>query len=148
MDIAAPASGRAQNRPTPAFPVRLSPRQITILVVWGVLFWFIAAMFIRLAPAELFSGSAPTALLFAASAPIAWLAVWITRQLASLRHDQIVAGTAIASAAAMLCDGIGLTWSSLYGSLGAVPLAAAAWLLWGVGLILTAAFVAARRRGA
>jgi hypothetical protein len=148
MDVAASTFGRVHNPTASAAPARLSRRQIAIVVAWGVLFWFVAALFIRHAPAELFGGGAATALLFAFTALIAWPSVWITRQLASLKPDQLVAGTAIASAAAMLCDGVGLTWSPLYGPAGAVPVAAAAWLLWGVGLILVAAFVAARRQGA
>ena len=126
----------------------LSQGQIAIVVAWGLVFWLVAALFIRYAPPAVFDGGASTALLFAASVPIAWPSVWITRRLAALKPRQVVPGAALASSAAMLCDGIGLTWSSLYAPVGAAPLAAAAWLLWGVGLILLAAFVTARRQGA
>ena len=129
----------------PGYPASLSPRQAAILVGWGVLLWFAVALFIRWAPPVLFGRGVATALLFAAAAPIAWASVWATQWVASLRPDQLVAGAALASAAAMFCDGIALTWSSLYGS-GADLVPAAAWLLWGVAAILTAAFAAAHRQ--
>ncbi len=123
----------------------LSRGQIVILVAWGLVFWLIAALVIRFAPPSLFAGGAPTVLLFAATVLVAWPSVWITRRLPALRPDQLVAGAALASAAAMLCDGIGLTWSSLYAPAGPAPLASAAWLLWGVGWILLTAFLTARQ---
>lgn len=125
----------------------LGRRQTAILLSWGVLLWFSAAMFIRYVPAALFGRGAATALLFAAAVPVAWVTIWATRRVASLRSDQLVAGAALGSAAAMFCDGIALTWTSLYGSdRDLVP--AAAWLLWGVAAILVSAFVAARQDGA
>ena len=124
----------------------LSPRQAATLIAWGVLLWFAVALFIRWAPPALFGRGLATALLFVAAAPIAWLTIWATRRIASLRPDQLVAGAALASAAAMFCDGIALTWSSLYG-LGTDLVPAAAWLLWGVAAILTAAFATAHRHG-
>lgn len=129
-------------RPASATP--LSPRQAATLAAWGVLLWFAVALFIRWAPPALFGRGVATALLFAAAAPIAWVSIWATQRVAALRPDQLVAGAALASAAAMFCDGIALTWSSLYGP-GTDLVPAAAWLLWGVAAILTAAFVTAHR---
>lgn len=131
----------------PAYPASLSPRQAATLVAWGVLLWFAVALFIRWAPPALFGRGVATALLFAAAAPIAWATIWVTGRVASLRPDQLVAGAALASAAAMFCDGVALTWSSLYGS-GTDLVPAAAWLLWGVAAILTAAFFTAHRHDA
>lgn len=128
------------------YPAALSPRQVLILVAWGVLLWFMVALFIRWASPVLFERGAATALLFAAAALIAWATVWAKQRVASLRPDQLVAGAALASAAAMFCDGIALTWSSLYGS-GTDLVPAAAWLLWGVAAILIAAFATAHRHG-
>lgn len=131
MNVAASGSARTHDSAAAGASPRLGRRQMAIVVAWGVVFWFVAAVFIRQAPVDLFGGGLATALLFAATVPIAWPSVWITRHLAALKPDQVVVGTALAPAAAMLCDGIGLTWSSLYGPVGAAPLAAAAWLLWG-----------------
>ena len=124
----------------------LSARQAAILVAWGVLLWFAVALFIRWAPPILFGRGLATVLMFAAAAPMAWASIWATQRVASLQPGQLVSGAALASAAAMFCDGIALTWSSLYGS-GTDLVPAAAWLLWGVAAILTAAFVTAHRHG-
>ncbi len=111
--------------------------------------WFVAALFIRqTASTALFARGPATALLFAAAWPIAWLAVRATRRLAALTAAQLVPGLALASAAAMLCDGIGITWTTLYGPRGADLAPPAAWLLWGVATILISAFASARSRGA
>ena len=124
---------------------RLSDRQIAILVSFGLVFWLVAALFIRIAPFGVFERGAGTVVLFASSVPVAWLSVGIARWIATLAPAQLVAGVAVASAAAMLCDGVGLIWWSVYGDGDRLP--GAAWLLWGVGLILFAAFLDARRQG-
>ncbi len=131
----------------PAAPVSLRSRQVVIVLAWGILLWFLAAVFIRYAPPVLFERGAATAFLFATVVPIAWVTIWATRRVASLGPDQLVAGVALGCAAAMFCDGIALTWSALYGS-GKDLVPAAAWLLLGVGAILVAAFITARRDGA
>lgn len=130
----------------PQTPARgyLANRQITILIAFGLVLWFVAALFIRLAPFELFQGGANTMLLFAVTVPLAWPAIQADKRIAKLSPDQLLPGVAIASAAAMLCDGIGLIWWSIYGEADRLP--GAAWLLWGVALFLFAAFFDSRRR--
>ncbi len=120
----------------------LSRRQAVVLVALALLFWLMAALFIRYAgPAGLFAGAASAAL-FALTIPSAWLLIWICKRAAGLGTGQIVAGIALASAAALFCDGVALTWSpSLYGGDRAALLPAAAWLLWGVGTCLTSALI-------
>jgi hypothetical protein len=125
---------------------RLAARQIAILVAFGLAFWLVAALFIRFAPFDVFNRGLSLMLLFATTAPVAWLSVQIAKLIARLTPGQLLPGVAVASASAMLCDGIGLIWWSIYG--GADRLPGAAWLLWGVGLILFAAFFDGRRRGA
>jgi len=148
VQAAHPANTKHPNQAArSALSASLSPRQAAILVAWGVLLWFSVGLFIRWAPPVLFERGVATALLFAAAAPIAWVSIWATQRVASLRPVQLVAVAALASAAAMFCDGIALTWSSLYG-LGTDLVPAAAWLLWGVAAILTAAFATAHRLGA
>lgn len=122
----------------------LADRQVAILIGFGLVFWLIAAVFIGLAPFDLFNGGANTMLLFAVTVPLAWIAVQVAKRIATLSPDQLLPGAAIASAAAMLCDGIGLIWWSIYGEADRLP--GAAWLLWGVGMILFAAFFGGRRR--
>jgi hypothetical protein len=88
-------------------------------------------------------------LLFAVTVPAAWGSVWLAGRVANLRPAQLVPGTAFACAVAMLCDGVALTWApGVYGGASARLALGAAWLLFGVGAILIAAFVTAGRRGA
>ncbi len=126
---------------------RLSTRQVAVVTAWGVALWLAAALFIRWAgTTPLFGRGAATAVLFLSAAPIGWLAVGATRRIASLARGQIVPGVAVACAAAMLCDGIGFTWTTLYGPQGANLVPPAAWLLWGVAWILIAAVESAARQ--
>lgn len=129
---------------THAAGASLAPRQIAILIAWGVVLWFAAAMFIRFAPDAIFARGPATALAFAAAAPLAWLCIRGTRRIAALRRRQQVAGVALAAAAAMLCDGVAFTWTSIYrpGDRDLAP--AAAWILWGVALTILGAFAAER----
>ena len=115
------------------------------MIAFGLAFWLVAALFICLAPFGLFDRGVGTMVLFAVTVPLAWLSVQVAKRIAALAPAQVLQGVAIASAAAMLCDGIGLVWWSIYGEGDRLP--GAAWLLWGVGLILFAAFFDARRQG-
>ena len=143
------ANLRGRHSLVPVAAGSLGSRQAVILAALGLLFWLLAALFIRYGgPAGLFAGAARVAL-FALTIPGAALLIWICQRAAGLEKSQIVAGVAVASAAALFCDGIAFTWvSSLYGDDGATLLAAAAWLLWGVGACLTLALIAAGRRDA
>lgn len=140
-----PAAYAAQASRPSAIAVPLGPGQAAALAAWGVFLWFVAALLIRWAPPVLFARGAWTALLFVAALPNAWLTIWVTRRLFSLRADQLVPAAALACAAAMFCDGVALTWTTLYGpgTKDLVPVAAL--LLWGVAAILIAAFVVAHR---
>jgi hypothetical protein len=126
-------------------PGRLTDRQSAILIAFGLAFWLVAALFIQSAPLAFFDGGIGTMLLFAITVPLAWVSVEIAKRVAALAPDQTLPGVAVASAAAMLCDGIALVWSPIYGDGDRLP--GAAWILWGVGLILSAAFLDARRQG-
>jgi hypothetical protein len=127
----------------------LSSRQFIIASVYGAVFWFIAAMFIRFGiPWGLYDRGLSNIVLFVASVPASVPFVVGVAAVAGLRRSQYVAGMAVADLTAMLLDGIALTWAGgLYGEPGADILPGAAWLLWGVGLSLCAAFVLERRGG-
>ncbi len=140
-------SQRSKDAGTLATPVssRLTSQQLTILVGFGLVFWLVAALFIRFAPFGVLDRGVSTMLLYAITVPAGWISVQVGKRLAALAPDQLLPGMAIGSAAAMLLDGIGLVWWSIYGVADRLP--GAAWLLWGVAMILIAAFVEARRQG-
>ena len=121
--------------------------QVTRLAALGIALWLLFALLIRFSiPTGLFGSAAASALLFAAAFPLAWLMIRLCQRIAALTPGQIVPGVAVASAAALPCDGVALTWvPGLYGADAASVLPAAAWLFWGVGVILALALVMARR---
>jgi hypothetical protein len=115
------------------------------MVVIGVIGWALAVLFIRYANgAGLFQGPAEF-VLFALCFPVAWSAARGLRWSGRLPPDQMVPGMAIGLIAALFLDGFALTavpW--IYGAPQDALLPAAAWLLFGVGTFLAAAFVEAR----
>lgn len=123
----------------------LDARQFAMLIGFGLVFWLAAAWFIRLAPFNVFNRGVGTILLFAATVPVAWVSVGLAKHIASLTPAQRLPGVAIASATAMLCDGIGLIWWPIYGTADRLP--GAAWLLWGVGMLLFAAYHSGQSQG-
>jgi hypothetical protein len=124
----------------------LTAIQIVSIAAWATLLWFAAALFIRWIPIAYFGRGALTILLFIAAIPVGWATVWATRRAARLKREQLLGGVALGCAIAVLLDGIALTWTQLYGHAGDDLVPAAAWLLWGIGAILTAAVVMVQNR--
>lgn len=138
------AEGRHATAPVATGQLRRV--QVAGLVGLGVLFWLMAVLFIRYSlPTGLFGR--PTApVLFVLTVPAAWILIWTIKRAVALRTDQLVAGVAVASTAALLCDGVAITWMPfLYTADSAGLLPVAAWLMWGVGVCLALALIAARR---
>lgn len=134
--------------PDAGVPGRLRANQVMSLAVLGVVAWLLAALFIRCTMGWGFFSPAASVPLFALTVPGAWTLAWIGKRVGPLLPSQLVPGVAVACAAAMLCDGIALTWTpTLYGGASANLLPAAAWLLWGVGVIFAVALISARRGG-
>jgi hypothetical protein len=78
--------------------------------------------------------------------PAAWLAARCGRRLLRLSPTHLVAGIALLSAPALLLDGVVLTWAPrLYVADPTDQRAAAAWLLWFVGVTIVLAVIMARR---
>lgn len=128
---------------------QLRREQAVSLAALGVALWLLFALLIRtVIPTAWFGSPAISPLMFAAAIPSAWLLVRLCQRTAALTPEQLVPGVAVASTAAMLCDGMALTWAPrLYGADAASILPAAAWLLWGVGICFALAFVMAGHRG-
>ena len=122
----------------------LTPRQLLILVMMGVVFWAVATAQIRWVPASI-TDSVTGALTFVTSLPAGWLSVWITRRWASLTQVQLPAGILISGATAMMIDGVLLHWApQVYGEADATVRLGAAWLLWGYGIAFGIAYLMSR----
>src|SRR5436189_806160 len=113
-------------------------RGFVLPAVLGLVGWFIAAMFIRLAIPLGWFAPPLTVVLFVVAVPASWLLVELVRRLAG--GADLLARVTIMCVVALLLDGLALVWlPSLYGAEGAELLPAAAWLLFGVGWIEFAA---------
>ena len=129
---------------------QLRRAQAASLAALGIALWLLFALLIRyVIPSAWFGSPVVSPLMFAGAIPGAWLLVRLCRQTAAMTSEQLVPGVAVASMAALLCDGTALTWAPhLYGADAASILPAAAWLFWGAGVCLALAFVMAGRKAA
>ena len=117
----------------------LTRSQICVLLAFGTLLWFGAAMLVRLlVPMGALDGAARL-VIYALVVPGTIPAVLVARRLARLDRQQTALGITFVTAPALLLDGIAFAWfPSLYGPDPALHLAGAAVILWGagVGLVL------------
>jgi len=122
----------ADDMPSPTR--QLSARQFAILVVSGIVFWFLGAVLIRaVEPLGALEGYGAV-LFYALLVPGTWPAIPLARKLASLRGDQTALGITIATGTAILFDGCALRLiPDLYGPNIA---GAGAVILWGGGVAL------------
>ena len=124
----------------------LSVRQVLILLVYGIVVWGSVAVLIRLSGPMLFDHGLRHAILYAALIPIGVPFVWIGQKLASLEASYLVAGTGVAVTVALFLDGAAMVWMRpLNGATMENQLSGAASLLWGVGVVMLAAFLMAHR---
>ncbi len=136
----------------PALPAGVADRngfgRAGAAALLGIVLWLDAALFIRYgAPSWLFAGAAAGVALFVLTIPLAWMLVWCLQRISPQGSNQVVAGVAIAAAAACLCDAVALTWRpTLYGERPGEQLPAFAWLFWFVGVSLALAVAMGRRR--
>ena len=118
------------------------------LILLGAVLWFLAAVFIRLAmPWGLFSGGYATAILFGITALLAPVLLSSVHRLTAGGEGPRLPTAAILCLVGGLLDAVAMTWSpELYASNPARLVAGAAWLLFGVGALLTSAMLQDRTR--
>lgn len=123
-------------------PYVLTANQLVLMVVLGIIFWFVAALAVRFGSGLGWFGPIASIVAFAVGIPICWLSVRFCKQVGGLAAGQNLPGVGIGLMAATFCDGIALTWArDLYGSDAALITLGAAWILWGVGLFLLFAYL-------
>jgi hypothetical protein len=127
---------------TPQAHLSLGTRQIAILIGFGALLWFGAAMLLRtLGPMGVFDGGWRV-ILYAAVIPGTWPFIILAQRLAGLARDQIAVGITIVTASAALLDGVAFGWfPGLYSSNPLLATASAGTILWGVGVGLVLGLV-------
>ncbi|MBR7618458.1 hypothetical protein JKL49_03570 [Phenylobacterium sp. 20VBR1] len=118
------------------------------LILLGAVLWFLGAAFIRLAlPYGLFSGGYATAILFGVTALLAPVLLSLAHRLTAGGKTPRLPTAAILCLVGVLLDAVAMTWSpELYASNPARLVGGAAWLLFGVGALLTSAMLQDRTR--
>lgn len=123
-----------------ATSISLSAKQVMIVSITGAVLWFGAALLMRkVVKLDVYEGLG-VAVVYALTIPGTIPFVILLRKLASLRGDQLAIGYTVATAAALLLDGLAFAFCpSLYADNPADGLQAAAAILWGagVGLVLS-----------
>lgn len=111
-----------------------TPRQLTMLVVLGTIFWFAGAMLLRLLePLGALQGS--TRILTYAAILVGTLPlIPIVRAVAGVAPHDLALAVSICTGAAVTCDGIALAWvPTLYGNALAHHALSGPAILWGAG---------------
>ena len=123
-----------------------STRQIVVVCIMGLAFWWVGALSVRFLSPLGFFGPTSSVLAFAAAYPVGWFGVWVIARLARLHPAQVVPGIALGTIVATSCDGVALTWVPwLYGSEPSAIVLGAGWILWGAAAFFAAAFFEAHR---
>lgn len=109
----------------------------------GTLFWFSAALIVRVAGEAVFTENNPLLVLFyALTFPITYLFLLTTRLVTSLPYSALLRPIVIITLTAAALDAIALSWFRwLYSESFEVALHGAALILWGVSVGLLFAFV-------
>lgn len=129
-------------------PPLFSKGQAILLVVLGVVFWFVGALPVRFGSGIGMFENAGNVIAFLIGLPVSWISVIIIKKVARLNAEQMVPGVSLGLLVATSLDGIVLTGgTSLYGTVPLIVGRGAAWILWGVFAFLAAAFIEARRMG-
>lgn len=120
----------------------LSTGQVLTLVIIGAVLWFLAATLLRtIGPMGALNGSTRFVLYvvtIVGTVPF----VWLTQKMVKLPANRIGIGYSLATATALLLDGVAVAWfPALYGDDPAQVTNSAAAILWGAGVGMVLAFL-------
>jgi hypothetical protein len=121
--------------------------QVAALVASGIALWYLTALMLRfLVPQGAFEGY--WALLsYALVVPGTVPFVHALRRIGGLPHDRVAYGITVATASALLMDGVAVRWfPGIYGETAADVATAAGAVMWGAGVALVLG-LAMNRRG-
>jgi hypothetical protein len=123
-----------------------SGMQFAILAVMGAVYWFVAAMIVRWSAAAWVGNTGMTLLVFALIIAATAPALLVGMRVANVGRDRASLAATVMTMAALLLDGVALTWApSLYGSDPVVVLGGAASIMWGAGVALLLGFALQHR---
>ena len=120
-----------------------TPQSIWLYVVLGVVFWFSAAMMVRLLGEAVFTPGNPILILvFIATIPLGRVFLWIAQRIGKLPDKAVFAPMVMMTQVAIMLDGIAIAWfPQLYGDTPTHVMLGAAVILWGGGVGLVIAWV-------
>jgi hypothetical protein len=122
----------------------MSRTALAILMVLGFVLWLLATLYIHFVP-RAFTSPLHAAIGFITALPIGWLSIRLVQRCARLDRSQLVAGSALVGAVAMMIDGLALRFFPwVYSGEPEIFRPASAWLLWGYGVSLAIALWLAR----
>lgn len=111
-------------------------RQMGLFIVLGVVFWFAAAMLVRIGGPNVFTaGSAMLVILYLLALPVSLGFIAITRLTSGVPLRDMLAPVALMTTTALLLDGIAIGFfPQLYGSTTEWVMHGAALIMWGAGV--------------
>ena len=120
----------------------LTTGQTLTLIIIGAVLWFAAAILLRsIGPNGAFEGNRHI-LLYALTIPATVPFIWLVQKMVGLADNRIAIGYSLATATALLLDGVAVAWfPALYGSEPSLVTNAAAAILWGAGVGMILAFI-------
>lgn len=115
--------------------VALSRKQMSVLLVYGAVLWFLAAVLVRtITPMGAMDGFAVFTT-FALIVPGTLPAIWLARRIAQLTPGQLPGAILVVTATALLLDGLAFAIvPSLYGNDPQLIIKSAAAIFWGAGV--------------
>ena len=124
-------------------------RNSWLFIALGTFFWILDAIFIRVAGVELFHfGSNWLIGLFLATPLVGWVLIKTCLAVTGIPEEQALKPITILCTTGLLLNGVAISqYRWLYGDTTEHLLLGAAWLLWGVGVLIILAIYLESRSG-